>query len=190
MVKLKVFSSRYDHAISLFIVWWRFYLGFIINGYSLLVQVGFKIQTTLTIFIFSIEFNFEKRLSSFYFYTLGICWENSNQRTSFCFFLSLPSIQIMEKCIIMAGQKFTSLKCTNYRSKAWIAKQLFLDASYCFTDQDFVMSIPFWTEITFHRNDRNVNRWNRHAKNTLVSVALRVYHRKENQRKFNINNII
>lgn len=105
MVKLKVFSRRYDHAISLFLVWWRFYLGFIINGYSLLVQVGFKIQTTLTIFIFSIEFNFEKRLSSFYFYTLGICWENSNQRTSFWFFLSLPSIQIMEKCIIMAGQK-------------------------------------------------------------------------------------
>lgn len=104
MVKLKVFSSRYDHAISLFLVWWRFYLGFIINGYSLLVQVGFKIQTTLTIFIFSIEFNFEKRLSSFYFYTLGICWENSNQRSSLCF-LSLPSIQIMEKCIIMAGQK-------------------------------------------------------------------------------------
>lgn len=61
MVKLKVFSSRYDHAISLFIVWWRFYLGFIINGYSLLVQVGFKIQTTLTIFIFNIEFNFEKK---------------------------------------------------------------------------------------------------------------------------------
>lgn len=91
MVKLKVFSSRYDHAISLFIVWWRFYLGFIINGYSLLVQVGFKIQTTLTIFIFSIEFNFEKRLSSFYFYSLGICWENSNQRSSFCFFyLFLP----------------------------------------------------------------------------------------------------
>lgn len=91
MVKLKVFSSRYDHAISLFIVWWRFYLGFIINGYSLLVQVGFKIQTTLTIFIFSIEFNFEKRLSSFYFYTLGICWENSNQRSSLCFFyLFLP----------------------------------------------------------------------------------------------------
>lgn len=86
MVKLKVFSSRYDHAISLFIVWWRFYLGFIINGYSLLVQVGFKIQTTLTIFIFNIEFNFVKRLSSFYFYTLGICWENSNQRTSFWFF--------------------------------------------------------------------------------------------------------
>lgn len=85
-VRLKVFPSRYDHAISLFIVWWRFYLGFIINGYSLLVQVGFKIQTTLTIFIFSIEFNFEKRLSSFYFYTLGICWENSNQRTSFWFF--------------------------------------------------------------------------------------------------------
>lgn len=61
MVKLKVFSSRYDHAISLFLVWWRFYLGFIINGYSLLVQVGFKIQTTLTIFIFNIEFNFEKK---------------------------------------------------------------------------------------------------------------------------------
>lgn len=91
MVKLKVFSSRYDHAISLFLVWWRFYLGFIINGYSLLVQVGFKIQTTLTIFIFSIEFNFEKRLSSFYFYTLGICWENSNQRSSLWFFyLFLP----------------------------------------------------------------------------------------------------
>lgn len=104
MVKLKVFSSRYDHAISLFIVCWRFYLGFIINGYSLLVQVGFTIQTTLTIFIFSIEFNFEKRLSSFYFYTLGICWENSNQRSSLSF-LSLPFIQIMEKCIIMAGQK-------------------------------------------------------------------------------------
>lgn len=135
MVKLKVFLSRYDHAISLFIVWWRFYLGFIINGYSLLVQVGFKIQTTLTIFIFNIEFNFVKRLSSFYFYTLGICWENSNQRTSFWFFfyLFLP-FKSWKKCIIMAGQKFTSLKCTNYRSKAWIAKRLFLNASFCFTD--------------------------------------------------------
>lgn len=188
MVKLKVFSSRYDHAISLFIVCWRFYLGFIINGYSLLVQVGFKIQTTLTIFIFNIEFNFEKRLSSFYFYTLGICWENSNQRTSFCFFYLFLPFKSWKNVLKWRVKKFTSLKCTNYRSKAWIAKRLFLDASYCFTDQDFVMSIPFWTEITFHRNDRNVNRLNRHAKNTLV--ALRVYHRKENQRKFNINNII
>lgn len=136
MVKLKVFSSRYDHAISLFLVWWRFYLGFIINGYSLLVQVGFKIQTTLTIFIFSIEFNFEKRLSSFYFYTLGICWENSNQRTSFWVFFisSFHSNHGKMYYNTWRVKKFTSLKCTNYRSKAWIAKRLFLDASFCFTD--------------------------------------------------------
>lgn len=105
MVKLKVFSSRYDHAISLFIVWWRFYLGFIINGYSLLVQVGFKIQTTLTIFIFNIEFNFEKKAFIILFLHPRDLLGEFKSAFKFLFFLSLPSIQIMEKCIIMAGQK-------------------------------------------------------------------------------------